>query len=368
MKKYADLLYTAIFIFTFSAAAVFPAEISAHTKEALKICAFSLIPSLFPFMAITRFFLHLGITERAGYILAPIISPIFGIEKNMCGAFLSGIFGGFPIGIHSAGFIFQNGGCRKHSAERTAALSAVCSFPYILTTVGVRILGNVKNGLILILSELICAFLLRHILNVLFGRVSRQKTAERFVLPPVKSRKKPFSALCAAVTESCAAMLNICGFVTVFYILSSMLSKHISNIYVSALIKGFFEVSSGIEACAPAEFPKNFALCSVILGFSGLSFVFQGTEVCEKYGLSPKEFAVGRIICAFLMPLVTILLLLCLPRKSISAFAPIRIDGASERFHSPSAVILYAAVFSAVILLLLLACVIVRKAERRNKR
>lgn len=344
MKRISDIC--SVIIFSAAAFLCFarPSEISALTYDALELCVLRIIPSLFLFAVITQLLTRFEIALHAGYALSFIITPLTGIPKELCGAFLTGIFGGFPNGAHACGIIYSKGLCTKNNAELCVALSNNSSIPFLLLFVGSCITGSIKNGLILAVSQLISVIIVSFIF-----RITDTKQVLPFTLKPVKEVKdNTFSEICRSITSACTTMLNVCGFITVFYILSGFISPYFkfSAEAVSA-VKGFFEMSSGIVSAKSTAFPINMIICSAILGFSGLSVILQVEDACSKYGLSAKKFIFSRIYGAVLMPVITSFLLILLPHDYVDAFSYSNAVMPAE-FSISSALILYAIVFISV--------------------
>lgn len=349
----------------FSVLLVFPKSIADEAKEALVVCVERVIPSLFPFMVTSRLLATAGVTVRAGMLMSGVLSPIFGIDGVLCGAFLSGLFGGFPSGAYAVGEAYSGGLCTRKNAERAVALSNNCSVAFVLSSVGVGVLGSVKNGIILLVSEVICTILLSRILRLFFGKTDGGISD---VMPSL-GNGKAIEKICQSVTDSASGTVSICGFVTVFYVFSGVLSAFFKEASTVAIIRGIFEACSGASEAVTVEFPLNFVICSFIVGFSGLSVIFQVTDVCEKYGISAKEFVVGRAINAILMPIVTVVLLLILPSESICVFSGSFSDFASSAGNSSA--VLYAVFFAGVMAVMAFVysflCKMLKKRTNRHR-
>lgn len=312
-KKLYALISIVIFLIPCVLSVFIPRTVAFFAVEGLKLCINSIVPSLFPFMVITQILSRTGIVYTAGSCVSGILSPLLGISRNLCGAVLIGAVGGFPNGAHAVGLAYKDGCCTKRQAERAVALCNNCSLIYICTIAGSIILGSVKAGLILLISEVLSVIVISAI--------------TRFSIKPAKDNHSPlyrrtkeklYSTICRSITESGYNTLNMCSYIVFFYIISGLISELVvSNTAAKALVKGLLEMSGGVELCRFIGFPLNYVICSAILGFSGISVIFQVCDVCEKYCISAKEFVFSRLLNAVLMPLFTTLLLTLLPRETI---------------------------------------------------
>ena len=77
-----------------------------HVREAavkaLALCAGTVIPSLFPFLALTSLLTALGFCEWLSPYLSWLMSFLFRLLGQSSGPLLLGLVGGYPIGAQSA--------------------------------------------------------------------------------------------------------------------------------------------------------------------------------------------------------------------------------------------------------------------------
>ena len=74
------------------------AQIRTAAAEALSLCAKSVIPALFPFLAVSRLLVSLGFGEWISPHLAGVMTPLFHQPGPASSALLLGLVGGYPIG------------------------------------------------------------------------------------------------------------------------------------------------------------------------------------------------------------------------------------------------------------------------------
>ena len=286
-------------------------------KNALHVCVTILIPSLFPFLFITQITARTGLAESAGNTLSFVLSPLFGVPPALCGALLTGFFGGFPNGASSAGIAYENGRCSKQAAERVVALADNVSPAFLIGVAGTYALGSPKAGFMLLaasgLTIITNAFLLRFCFPI-------EKAKDIQLLTPPHHTLA--SSFCKSVQTAVSGMLVICGYVTLFSVLSGVLCRITPCNALQAFgIRAFSELSAAVLSLMTAAFPLNYLLCASACGFSGLCVWAQVCDICGKYGLSVRPFLFTRITGAVLFPIYTIVLLLLLPRETIAVFS-----------------------------------------------
>jgi len=127
--------------------------------KALNLCYLIIIPSIFPFLIISRLFFSSPLFESIGKLLNKPARFLFDISGEYTNAFLLGSITGFPIGAKSAGDIYNANKYTKNEAERTLAFCNNCSAPFIITAAGIAVFGSSGIGFLLFLTQIISALL-----------------------------------------------------------------------------------------------------------------------------------------------------------------------------------------------------------------
>ena len=309
MKKIliSSAIYTLLLI-------LFPTSSIDAAKSALRLCADSLVPSLFPFFVCSGLLVNCGAAEKLSKLLTPLMKPFFGLGGACSLAMIMGYISGYPVGAKTAADLYTSGNCTKAEAEKLLAFCNNCGPMFIIGALGSGMLENAGVGVILyishIISSLTVAFIMRSIPSY-----------------PV-IRKKPFQtknftlgeAFGEAVSSSALLTLNVCGFVIMFAILISftqsiglvgaLSSLGIDYNLCKSLIYGFTECSGGcyaVTSALPHSLPC-YMLLSSIISWSGLSVHMQVLGIIRKAKLSPKLYFKGKVLSAIISPFITMFL------------------------------------------------------------
>ena len=86
----------------FSALLLLPDVSAQAARDAMLLCAQTVIPSLFPFFVLSSLCVELGLIRRLGRSLEPVMEPLFGVGGACSAAFSLGIIGGYPVGARTA--------------------------------------------------------------------------------------------------------------------------------------------------------------------------------------------------------------------------------------------------------------------------
>lgn len=262
-----------------------PQEASAAVTEALNLCLTRVIPSLFPFLAVTSLLLRLGMASWLQGIFAPIMRPLTGLPGICAAPVLMGLLGGYPAGARAAAGLYEDGLITRREAELLLSFGNNCGCAFIYSFVGVGMLGSPQAGLWLMgihaLSALLAgAFLCR--LEPDRGRASL----------PCSQPEKPLTlaaALSVSVRGAAVSMANICAFVVLFRTLADLLPGDLP-----AWALGTLELVSGASALEPG--PAGSVSAAIIIAWGGLCVHCQTLSVIGD--LSPRWHWAGKALQA----------------------------------------------------------------------
>ncbi len=250
----------------------------------LLLCSKRLIPSLFPFMVLSSLAVASGAGTTVFRILAKPFGALFGISADGTSALALGWLCGFPVGAKCAHELFV---ADKISAREYNTLLCICATPspaFLIGTVGGGMLGSKSAGAFLYAISLVSSALIGIFLHILHGRADLKQ------LPKASfERPRAFSEIFThAISDAGLGMLNICAFVVFFCAFLGALEGLLMPLGLSpvftALLFGFFELTSGLERICSLSAPNVFALAALTTGWSGLSVHFQTMSICRAQG------------------------------------------------------------------------------------
>lgn len=274
MRKRADLLLVLCGVLVWFLADA--ARVRAAAAEALALCAGSVIPALFPFLAVSALLLSLGFGEWVSPRLSGLMTPLFRLPGCAGSAVLLGLVGGYPVGAQTAAELYRS---RLLTEEEAARLLAFCnnSNPvFLISVLGGGVFQSPRAG--------VCLWLIHVLSALLTGLLFRGGPVRRSRPPAPPAGTPPPSlagAFVAAVRGAAWGMLSVCGFVVLFYVLAKPLTA-LGNPWAPALV-GFLELFS-LTPLLPAN-RLGFVLASGLAGWGGVSVLCQTAAVLENTGL-----------------------------------------------------------------------------------
>ncbi len=281
--KIRDRLPLLAVLCCFSALLLLP-EVSAQAaRDAMLLCAQTLIPSLFPFFVLSSLLIACGASELLSALLSPLMRPLFGLSGAGAAALALGLCGGYPVGARTAAELVENGALSRDEGER---LLAFCNNAGRVSARRVR-RGRVfveprgRSAVLIHVAAALCAGLLicRALPPVPHGTYPHKSAkAQRFS-----------TAFPAAVQNALTGCLNVSAFVVFFTVLARLLLHFLPEAFASslpcALLLGFLELTSGVLSlpCSRA----GFLSCAALLGWGGMSVHFK-RAACSRPLPSPR--------------------------------------------------------------------------------
>lgn len=266
-------------------------QVRRAAAEALLLCGKSVIPALFPFMAVSTMLVSMGFGEWAAPRLAGLMS-LYRLPGPAGSALLLGLVGGYPIGARTAAELHKRRLLTADEAQRLLGFCNNSNPVFLISVLGCGVFGSVRLGVYLWLVHLLSALLTGFFFRGGEKCAVRQRTARNF---PCQSCSLP-AALVEGVRSACGSMAAVCGFVVFFYVLASPLARIGGR--AGAGLVGLMELFSLTPLLAADR--GSFILASVCAGWGGASILCQTAAALEGSGLALRTCLTGKAIQAAL--------------------------------------------------------------------
>lgn len=270
------------------------ADIRAATSEGLRLCAATVIPALFPFLVVCDLLISLGFGQWLSPWLAGLMGPLFRLPGLASSALLLGLVGGYPIGARTAANLYREKLLTSEEAEQLLTFCNNANPVFFISVLGSGVFGSTRIGiwlwLIHVLSALLAGMLLCR------GKPSARRGTRG--MPSCKAVSFS-SAFVSAVRNSVSSILTICGFVTLFYMLTQPLSA--MNHPVLPYFTGLVELFSLTPLLSANRL--SFVVAASMSGFGGLSVLCQTAAVLDGSGLRLRYCVYGKVVQGLLSTL-----------------------------------------------------------------
>lgn len=274
---------TAAVLLAAMAALILDSRCAARSaRDALELCAGTLIPSLFPLFVVSGM-----LVPGLKGLRLPRLSRLLGIPEGSGGILLLGCAGGFPVGAASIAQAAQRGGLEKADAERMLGLCSFCGPSFLFGVLPAFF--PIQDVLALFVLQLETGLLVTALWPGRSG-AGYQPGAESVSLPE-------------AVRQAVSSMGSVCAWVTLAGVAAGFLRRWLFPLLpdgLSLLLTGLLELTNGIFALPTGRTALSFLLCAVFVCFGGVSVLLQIGGLAAPAGLGMGQCIAQKSVHALL--------------------------------------------------------------------
>lgn len=235
-------------------------------REALSLCARTLIPSLFPLFVLGGMLVP-GLSQ----IHVPGLSRILGFPE---GYFLLGSLGGYPLGAACIAQAVERKELPEDAGARMLGLCSLCGPGFLFGVVGALL--STKEATLIFLMQLEA--------TLLTAALWSGQHIEKGSIPSQSV------SLPDALSRAVASILSVCGWVTLAAVTAGFLRRWVFPFFpaeVSILLTGLMELTNGIFAARELAREVQFVLCALFSSFGGVSVLLQIGGLSKGIGMIP---------------------------------------------------------------------------------
>lgn len=262
----------------------FPEITLVGAKNGVNICLNTLIPSIFPFMALSIFIMRTGAMRFPCTLFGKATKYLFLLPENAGQIIFMSLIGGYPVGAKLTADALKNGEITENEAKRLCIFCMNAGPAFTVTALGVNIYGSTAAGVIIFISLCISSL----ILGILTRFLSDGKSAVQ-----INKSVKSFSAddITFSVWDGFEATLRICAWVILFSAFMSPVTAKLGK--SGEILCAVAEVTAGsVTVSKICPIPVVTALC----GFGGFCVHCQVLKYLKECAVPYKLFFVGRIL------------------------------------------------------------------------
>ena len=278
---------------------------SNKALRALTVCSTKLIPTLFPLLVINSILIETGLLQKIAIYLGKICEVLFGACRSSASAMIIGLLCGAPTGAVAVYELKSKGLCNEEDAKRAVFFSSFVSPAFIISGIGVSMLGNMRLGILIWLIHTASTLCTGIIINII-------KKGTPYVLDLKSDNKSSFGLYCISksIKKSVESMLAICGSVVFFSVLTGYIASfNIFSDLSKCIIFSFFELISGtLLSTELLSSEIAFIVVAAAVSWSGVCIHAQIALVTEgKINLS--LFILGKLLSTVLTVLFSVIMI-----------------------------------------------------------
>ena len=262
-----------------------PQAAAAGAARAMAHWYTSVAPAVFPFLALMPLLTCSEAAMVYERLLGRITGALFDLPGAAAPAMVVGMVAGTPAGAIAARSIAARAGMNRGQLQRTAISTMGFSPAFLISGIGVGMLGSAEWG-----WRLACAQLMTQLtLAMLLRRAWRNRTQ-------AVSEAGSFHAE-APVRAAVLAALTICGYMALFGALTGVVGTYLGQ-GVSNMFLCLLDVPSGarmISESSVAMEPRAVMLAAMC-GFSGVCLIAQSMSALRDCGLKMTECFALRVL------------------------------------------------------------------------
>lgn len=271
---------------------LWPEAASGSVAEALRLCGTALIPALFPYMVLCKLTIALGLLPRsAGPRMDRFLRRLFGVGGEVLTPLLLSFVGGYPVGAAAVCEQYRAGRISKARAERALCFCNNSGPAFFFGVIGGQLFHDSRAGLLLYLIHAVSA--------LMTGILTAAPACSSAPPKRVEHERPTFgAAFLDAVSDSCNALLKICGLVLTFRVLLRLLEAsgllRLLPAGAGSLLAGALELTCGVLSLQPSH--TAFLLAALFMGWGGLCVHMQAASLWQPLGLRPGGYYTGKLL------------------------------------------------------------------------
>ncbi|PWM71601.1 MAG: hypothetical protein DBX59_08515 [Bacillota bacterium] len=318
--KHKNALFSLLAVLAMAIFALSSETYAAATLDGIKLWAFNIVPSVFPYFVLTALLTSLGSAARLASKCSALTKRLFGCGGMSGYAFFIAAVSGYPAGSKITAELYLKRLVSREDAYKMSGFCAAASPLFILGTTGAMLLKNRAAGL-----AILCAHLFSVLFTAFLLRGKRKTVDDAPPSPPAAGNAD--NMLYEAVYDSVISLLVLGGIVTVYFVLIRML-ENCGAFYLpvrlftlifgeETLARGFVyglvECTAGVSCAANSLSTLKIPAVGFLISFGGLSVMTQSLIFLKKAKIKTARFFLSKLLHAAFTFIILFFLTLLMP-------------------------------------------------------
>jgi len=292
-------------------------------SESLALCAYTVIPSLFPFTVLSLLLTTSNVFASSLFRPFRPLTNLLRLPQNAIGALLSGFLCGFPLGAASVAEMYEKGELNRQQANRLLALANNTSPAFVVSLAGSVLFNDPAFGIFLYAMQIFTALLI----GIIIAGISKDEPP-LLSIPPFQNQKSPVR-FAGSVTRAAGSMLSVCAMIVLFRVFADIITVSIPFLntpLTETFITAVLECTAGVTNAAALGGKLGGAMAGFSIGWSGISVLLQCQFFTEETDLSMKLCVISKFFQGLLLALGSVLFLFLRGKGLNSLATSIEID------------------------------------------
>lgn len=299
IKKIIKECFMIFFIvFLLSALLLNPQKYTRSMLDGLSLFYLSVLPGLFPFMVLTRMLSSINGIQYFSKKAAFITKKMFCLPGISMYILIISMLSGYPVGVKITSELLDSKTITEQEAKKMLSFAMSSGPIFIIGSVGTSMLGNIKAGIIILISHYISNIITGVIFCHLLNKRQNQNSANNPT--PILTNQTFDNIITNSMFSAVKSILLVGGFISCFYVFSQVLIdyKILTSIsyplgkildlmgfdknIATGIMSGIIEVTRGAKMLSSffLEIPKLvMSLIAALISFSGISILLQSKSL-----------------------------------------------------------------------------------------
>ena len=309
---------------------LYPTAVKESVLHSIFYCLTALVPSLFPFMAVSAYLVRAGVGSGAlaERTLGRVTEKLFRLPAVCAAPILMSFLGGYPTGAKSAALLLEQGEIDEEQAGRMLLFCVNPGVAFVVTFLGGTVLGNPRTGWLLFAAVTLSGLLLGVLAGFIGGKRQNQKAKNTNPIPKVAA-----NALTHAISDASHGVVTMCACIVLFSGMTALLhstglfqllTRALSSLGLftpmesAAALSFLWEVTGGVGAAQTLRVSPMFYAFG--LAFGGLCVHLQVFSFFSALPCKRLKFFCFRLLHGLLSAGIYHALFLLLPTAAREAF------------------------------------------------
>lgn len=298
----------------------FPETALNAALSAVNTWYYSVAPALFPFMALMPLLTCPDSVRAWERLFGRFMRPLLKLPGAAAPAIVISMTAGSPAGAHAAARICASSGMSVGQLERILWCTCGFSPAFLITGIGVSMLGSAAYGHMLLRAQLFsqCMMLL----------ITRN-TPPGKTLPPAEHGEAP-EPVRAAINN----ILTVCGYMALFAAAAAVIARILKSETAGIAALCLLDVPSAARALAEHSIHNEgkLLLLAALTGVGGLCIAAQNMAACKNMGIRTGKYISARLSHALLSTAAVACQLRLKPQTGSFSHQPLEISALVAAF------------------------------------
>ncbi len=324
----------------------------------------TILPTIFPFSVICNLLIFYDGIGLYSKLLGPLLCKPLKLSKVSSFPIVASILSGYPLGCKYCCELYSKGYIKENEFIRLLNIASNASPMFLIGSIGVAMLGNIKLGFILLIGNYLSPII------VGFLTIKKAEKINNSTSIPSKSTDVNLGlALKTSLENGVNITLQIGSFVILFSIIMSIIKNntYISIVFTNieellhlplyslyGLFLGSIEFTNGCKLISTTSLslPLRLSIISFICSFSGLSVIAQISSFTSEYNISLLKYTFYKVIQGIISFFITFIAAFIILKTTTVSSVP------NISFYQNTNIAFYSLLFALPLLCTLAYCLI----------